>query len=221
MKKTILITSKLANDSTAAAQLAEMGFDLIMQPLIETESVTFEKTIPVTNWIFFSSKNGVTHFFGQKPKIGKQKFAAIGRGTAQVLSEFAKSDFVGDSSDTEKIAQQFKSVARTSKVLFPQAEDSMRSIQKALKPERCVEITCYRTKRIPQSVGFPDILVFTSPSNVQAYAASNKIMDHQVVIAYGKSTANALHEIGRDKVDVMKNVSEKSLVETIKRATAS
>jgi len=41
-----------------------------------------------------------------------------------------------------------------------------------------------------------EILVFTSPSNVEAYFANNLIQPDQKIIAIGKSTGKKLDEVG-------------------------
>jgi uroporphyrinogen-III synthase len=74
----------------------------------------------------------------------------------------------------------------------------LRTIQKALSPEtKILDLPVYETvmeDRVEPS--FADILIFTSPSNVEAYFVLNLIEPEQKVICIGRSTGRRFDEMG-------------------------
>lgn len=188
----IYITRTLNEHSYFKRILAGSGFEVIGQALIEIKQVEFDNVEP-TDWIFFSSPNSVKYFFKQKPEIGNAKLAAISKGTADALRRVGKrATFIGASTDTKMVGKQFGAMA-SGTVLFPRAKISMRTIQKCLPEDRVVERVVYYTKsyddfKIPKV----DVVLFTSPSNVEAYFKHHGLPEHTTVIALGNATANTL-----------------------------
>jgi len=82
--------------------------------------------------------------------------------------------------------------------LFPGAEGSLRSIQQGLSSDtKIVDLPVYETVLEEDVEGTgADVLVFTSPSNVDAYFANNLLEPGQKVIAIGKSTGRKFDEMG-------------------------
>lgn len=83
---------------------------------------------------FFSSRNSVKHFFAQNPELPPHvKYGVVSLGSANELLLYdKKADFVGEGTDLVKIAKRFREVLQDESVLFPQAMDSLQSIQKQL-----------------------------------------------------------------------------------------
>jgi uroporphyrinogen-III synthase len=140
----------------------------------------------------------VRYFFSQKPKIGKVKFGCIGSSTsAELRANGHRADFIGQGTDTKLIGKQFASKVGSSKVLFPIAKDSMRTVQWQMpKKDNAIDMNIYFTVKhsveLDPSFG---IVVFTSPSNVEAFFEKNKLQPHQKVIAMGDATAAALNKL--------------------------
>lgn len=178
---------------------------------IEIEGRSLIRTFPIVNvldpfylkhidWIFFSSRNGVEYFFKLKPALPKHvKFGVVGRGSEDALRKYGHlADFVGESGDITEVAEEFALLVSDQTVLFPRAQDSLLSIQKSL-PEttKVVDLPIYETvieEEIDQT--YADILIFTSPSNVEAYFADNLLDPGQKVIAIGNSTGKKFDEMG-------------------------
>jgi len=178
---------------------------------IEIEARSLIRTVPVitrfdsfllknVDWVFFSSKNAVEYFFNLKPQFPKKvKFGVMGSGSEDILrrkGHFA--DYVGQSGDTGVVAKEFAKLANGSTVLFPRAENAMRNIQKGLsKDTKIIDLPVYETvlEDDVEPTG-ADILIFTSPSNIDAYFIDNLIEPNQKLIAIGKSTGNKLDEMG-------------------------
>jgi len=174
---------------------------------MEVEARSLIRTVPImtilnphilqnVDWVFFTSKNAVEYFFQLKPQFARPvKFGVMGSGSEDMLrrnGHFA--NYVGESVDTAEVAQEFAKIANGLTVLFPGAESPMRSIHKALSPEtKIIDLPVYATMREESASGtIADILVFTSPSNAEAYFKDNLLDNNQRVIAIGKSTGSTL-----------------------------
>ena len=178
---------------------------------IEIEGRSLIRTFPIVNvldpfylkhidWIFFSSRNGVEYFFNLKPTLPKNvKFGVVGRGSEDALRKYNElADFVGESGDITEVAEEFAKLVKGETVLFPRAQDSLLTIQKSLAADtKIVDLPIYETvieENIDQT--YADILIFTSPSNVEAYFADNLLDPGQKVIAIGNSTGKKFDEMG-------------------------
>lgn len=177
--------------------LESNGYKVICQSLIEIKQIPMKKFVK-TDWVFFSSKNAVKHFFEQKPDVEGARFGAVGKATADEIRKFGKrAEFIGSSDDTRMTGKKFSALVGSKTVLFPQAKDSMRTIQMQLsKKENVKDIIVYETIRsvgsLQSAVGNVEIFVFTSPSNVEAFFEKNNVVAGQRIIAMGDATANAL-----------------------------
>ena len=180
---------------------------------IEIDDRTLIRTFPTINnldpfilrnldWIFFSSKNAIDYFFKLDPQLSKKvKYGVLGRGSEDALRLHGKiASFNGeeDGIDTKNIALEFAKLANGSKVLFPSAKGSLKTIQKALSSDtKIVELTVYETvseEDVAQS--YAEVLIFTSPSNVDSYFAENLLEPDQQVICIGKTTGQKFEEMG-------------------------
>ena len=176
------------------------GYKVFSQSLIEIKQIPIRK-YKKCDWVFFSSKNAVKHFFEQKPDVEGVKFGSVGKSTAEEIRKFGKrAEFIGNSDDTRMTGKKFSALVGNKTVLFPQAKASMKSIQLQLpKRENVVDLIVYETLKatsIKYQVSGIDIFVFTSPSNVDSFLEKNKIKAEQKVVAMGDATANALKKRG-------------------------
>lgn len=168
------------------------------------------KTFPIVNvldpfylknidWIFFSSRNGVEYFFKLNPLLSKKiKFGVAGRGSEDSLRKFGyTASFVGEGGVIEDVAKEFALKVVDQTVLFPRAQDSLKTIQSALTAAtKVIDLPIYETV-IEEDVNgaTAEILIFTSPSNVEAYFVNNLLDPGQKVIAIGNSTAKKFIEM--------------------------
>jgi hydroxymethylbilane synthase len=178
---------------------------------IRIEARSMIRTVPVitklaphiltdASWVFFSSKNAVEYFFKLNPVFPAGiKFGVMGTGSEDALRRTGHfADYVGQSGDTAEVAAEFARLANGKKVLFPCAEASLRSIQQGLSPDtKVIDLPVYETV-LEEDVEptSADVLVFTSPSNVEAYFADNLLVPNQKVVAIGKSTGKKFDEMG-------------------------
>ncbi len=178
---------------------------------IEIDARSLIRTVPVitkldnfilrnVDWIFFSSKNAVEYFFHLDPLLPKKtKFGVMGSGSEDMLRRQGYFvDYTGAAVDSADVAAEFAQLANGTTVLFPSASNSLRSVQQALSPDtKVIDLTVYETileEEVEPSGA--EVMIFTSPSNVEAYFAGNLLDPDQKVIAIGKSTGKKLDEIG-------------------------
>lgn len=154
------------------------------------------------DWVFFGSKNGIENFFKLEPRLSKRtKFAVIGRGSEEMLRQFGHApEFSGErlGINMEEIAEEFAKIADGTTVLIPRAKDSLETIQKSLTADtKVINLPVYQT-RIDTNVSKSnaDVLIFTSPSNVEAYFVDNLIDPGQQIICIGRSTGRKIEEFG-------------------------
>ncbi|MCE3229363.1 MAG: hemC [Bacteroidetes bacterium] len=215
---TIFISKDLKEDNLLLTTLKAKGFEVVHQSLIKISPIRFSYA-PKSQWIFFSSKNAITHFFGQNPEIDPgTKFGVMGQSSAAYLEEFGKkADFIGTGTDTAKIAKDFAACIQNDTVLFPQAIDSLQTIQKHLAFNNISSnLYVYKTTLItdfdlPQT----DMLVFTSPSNVRAWFAKYKSAEGQIIVAMGTSTLRELNNYGVKEAAMPESFDEEGLLEAI------
>ncbi len=203
--KNVFITRELPETSYLRTALEKHEIELEGRSLIKTfPSINKLDSYILRNidWVFFSSRNAIEYFFRLDPQLPKKaKFGVLGRGSEDALRYLGKTaDFNGEEEgiDTKDIAKEFAKIANGSNVLFPSAKGSLRTIQKALSPQtKIVELTVYET--VPEedvAQSFADVLIFTSPSNVESYFANNLLEPDQQVICIGKSTGKKFDEMG-------------------------
>ena len=178
---------------------------------IQIEGRSLIRTVPVitkldsyilkhVDWVFFSSKNAVDYFFQLEPLLPKGvMFGVMGAGSEEMLRQKGHfADFTGSGGDPVDVANEFAKLANGGTMLFPGAEDSLRTIQKGLSDTtKIIDLPIYETVLEDEvEASGADVLIFTSPSNVDAYFANNLMDPYQKVIAIGKSTGKKFDEMG-------------------------
>ncbi|CAN5307327.1 hypothetical protein BH09BAC5_BH09BAC5_18890 [soil metagenome] len=191
----VYITRDLRDDDFFFNVLKQNGCEVFGRALIEIKRIPL-KLIPDTDWVFFSSKHAVRHFLGQTKLKPGMKFAAVGKATSDELRKFnLRADFIGGGNDTRITAKQFGAVAGRSRVLFPQAKGSLKTVQQQLSTATVIDLVVYETIQRPaDDLPEADVLVFTSPSNLEAFLEKKKILPHQKIVAMGHATGNTLKE---------------------------
>lgn len=202
LPKSVFISRDLSSHSYFKRALAKHG--------IEVEARSLIKTVPVINrfdsyilkgidWVFFTSKNAVEYFFKLGPKFPKRvKFGVMGAGSEEMLRKNGHfAEYTGYSTDTSVVAAEFAKLANGSTILFPGAENPMRSIHNGLSADtKIIDLPVYETMiEEVVSASSAEVLVFTSPSNVEGYFRDNLLENYQRVVAIGKSTGKKLEEL--------------------------
>jgi uroporphyrinogen-III synthase len=193
----VFVSSDLNEDDYLVRVLKAAGFQIACESLIAFRPVDFE--IPgKADWLFFSSKNGVKHYFEKAASSVNQttKLAAINNGTAEAIARLGYAvDFIGAGSDLRMIAKTFD--ARASGIIvFPQAQRSMQSIQKNMLKNQDTRTLVVYENYPKQDIAerTEQILVFTSPMSVQAYFAKHYLKAGQFVVSIGRTTTAKLRD---------------------------
>lgn len=214
----IFISRKLTRDSPFFTLLQHQDFAVIDQSLIQITPIRFSYT-PQTDWVFFTSKNAIDYFFVQNPNVPEQvRYGVISNASAKHLLKYAvTATFIGNGVSLVQIAKDFREMLQNESVLFPQAIDSYQTIQKQLAfTNTSYNLYVYKTSiRTDFDLPYSDILIFTSPSNVEAYYSKYKFDPRQFVIAIGETTKHKLTEYNVMNVIMPKSFSEKGLVDVL------
>ena len=124
-----------------------------------------------------------------------------------------KVDFVPSSPDPAEAVSEFADLLGPNlRVLVPNGTLSKNRLAQSVRGGQLVEFPFYETipvEHIPQSNA--DHLFFTSPSNADAYFASNELMTGQRLYAIGKSTAQALSSKGFEDGNTLTEPTEEAL----------
>ena len=130
----VFITRNLAPDSLLKSRLEASQISLTGISLIAFQPCFFPP-LPLVDWLFFYSKNGVKYFFEQtnSPLSSDVKIAAMGAGTAKVVPQYGYTpDFIGKGTP-HAISIDFQKIANGQTVAFLRAKHSKMTIQKTLK----------------------------------------------------------------------------------------
>lgn len=216
--KTAFISRSVRPEGPLRAFCAENNIQLVDQSLLAFKGVFPDEKPMETDVVFFTSPRSVRFFFSYF-KHNNQFFATIGESTANELKKLGLSaDFIGTTaSNPELVAQELKEWLGGRTVLFPQSQRSNRTMQRALKPDQYYDLVVYETHL--ENIKFnkrPNYLVFTSPSNAEAYMVSNKVDNDQVVISFGTTTSRYLENNGV-KNQCLLEPTEEAVVEALKK----
>lgn len=214
----VFVTRSYNDGDYLPRALGNLGFTVEGKSLIEFKQIRI-KELPKTDWVFFSSKHAVRYFMNQKPELPANiKFGCIGTSTSAELRSFGKrADFIGQSTDTKLVGKQFSSKIGNAKVLFPIARGSMQSVQwQMVKRDNVFNLEVYATlKQSFEIAASHEILVFTSPSNVEAFLEKNKILPSHKVVAMGESTGKSLEKAGCKIYKMPQSFDDLGLVQVI------
>jgi len=205
MPSSVFITRDLDENSYLARWLTKHRIAIDDRSLIKiypTINKLDSFILKRADWIFFNSKNAIEHFFKLEPLVLKKtKIAVLGRGSEDALRKYNRiADFSGDNLGikTEAIAKEFAKLVDGQTVLIPRAEGSLQTIQKELTENtKVIDVPIYETvlaENVDKSNA--DVLIFTSPSNVEAYFQENLVDPGQKIICIGHSTAAAIASMG-------------------------
>ncbi len=211
----------MSKDSPLLRSLTTEGFQVYGCSLIEFSALELGQ-LPVCDWIFFYSSNGVRFLLEGLGKIGatipaRVKLGTMGRGTAATLSAlFRKPDFVG-SGKPDETARAFLREAEGQTVLFARALRSAKSIQNLLAPYiNIIDLPVYKNEQLSQAqIPVTDYVILTSPMNVDVFFKNRKPEPQQVFIAIGKPTALRYAHWIRNKIYIPEHPSEQALADLI------
>lgn len=213
----ILVTKPMEELQELESFLKKTSCRLIAQSFIQFELV--EARFPLNyDAIFFGSKNAY-RFFAQQIDLPKNvAVACIGETTRNLLEKAGVTvDFYGThAGNPDLVAMELKQWLGDRKMLIPLSDVSNRSMSRQIPTAQCKEVIVYRTKSIATSIQEQlDWVVFTSPSNLRGFLASNEVSLTTKTIAWGKTTEKAMKSFQIHVDFVLENSSEAELIELL------
>ncbi len=168
-------------------RLSERKIEVVAFPLIRTVPLPFnaEEVLEFSpEYLLFSSKNGVRHFFSRiSPKsFVNSSVIAVGSSTAEVLKDYGFNPVVPKTFSAEGVVELLESYqVRGKRFLIVRPEKARRKVSEYLKGRgaEVKEVIVYRTEpdfekreRLKEVVDRkPEVYAFTSPSNFNAFIA--------------------------------------------------
>jgi hydroxymethylbilane synthase len=216
--KSVFISRNIDRNGYLGNKIFKNAINLLDYPLITIVAIDSDRKIilPQAEWVYFSSANAVKYFFELCLIETKFQYGCIGEATAAALFKYnIEPNYIGENGNLESSAKQFANLVLNKKVIFPQSDISLQTVQNYLQEGAAINLVLYKTIFLEnvESIN-TDVLVFTSPSNVNSYFIKNGIFEKQQFVAIGKSTANALQKLGQ-KCSITENTSEESIWKAI------
>jgi len=210
----IWISRDLKKDSIFRKVIKKNNHKITDESLIKLDSKNIN-SLPDCNWIFLNSAFALDSILHLKNDFNMKKIAAFGPATAKHIQKNGLNvDFIGLGTP-QQVAEKFDSIISSKEIVFiPSSNKSLGTVQGILKESNKKLLDTYTTILIDKKLKHHDLLVFTSPSNVEAFLNSNKISD-QKVISIGPSTTSALKNAGIINVFESFESSELALADTV------
>lgn len=214
--KKVLVTTQADEASLFFAHLKNHGFHITAQSFVNYAALPVND-IPKGDWLFFTSRNAVKYFFDQTIlSFNDYKIAAIGSETADAITGRGFScDFIAGG-DPVTAAELFNERYTGKVVIFPSAQNASHQLRDLIAQQNTI-INLPVYSNVPAGKPMPqaDILVFTSPLNVDGFLLENSIYPQQQIIAMGNTTRQYLAEKGVDHVLVPPEASLLSISDMI------
>ncbi len=191
--KRIFISRYLTADSPFH-KLIDDGHEVIAHSLISIEKIDFAVS-QAYEAVFFYSQNAIKYFFQTVPYSQHIRYGVMGKGSQKVFETFtgAAPDYIG-AGDNTRIATEIDKLWPSKTVLFPQAKNSLSSIESLLQNCKTISVDIYNNKPIT-GITIPDcdLYLFTSPMNAEAFLVTHKLGKNTYAI--GPSTAHKIKSL--------------------------
>lgn len=191
--KRVVVTRTFTYQNRLRQLLEEQGAEVIDLPTIRIVPRAGDRDwaagLPESDWIVFSSPNGVEHFFRfylqhhDIRELGGRKVAAIGPSTAARVRDFhLQVDLVPPKFSAAELVKVWPSMESGKSVLFPCGVKAGRDLEEGLKPHGCrverIEVYDTVPEREDTQGGIrrltlegADWILFCSTSAVENFAA--------------------------------------------------
>jgi uroporphyrinogen-III synthase len=197
------LTVLLTRDGGLAEALHAVGAEVRVAPVTRYEAVEVDVDPAGFDWIVFTSARAVAHWTVPLPP--EARIACVGPATAEaVRARGREPDRVPERHDAEALADGRAAATDLvgARVLFPCSDLARPTIEERLGAAGAtvVRAECYRT--VPADALPPaaregaDVVVFLSPSAVEAFAALGGEVGDATALAIGPTTAEAIESHG-------------------------
>ena len=173
--------------------------------------------LPKADWIFFLSPSGVD-LFADKFDPSSFQIGVIGPGTQRAIEDKGWTvSFLPQSTDpTEGIDEFAERLKPNESVIMACGDKSLKRMHGVIPAERLIEWEFYENvPAVNISKSSAKYMIFTSPSNADAYLDLHELDENQMVVAIGKTTDTALEKRGISKKIRAEHPTEESIWEVI------
>ncbi len=217
--KSIFISKNPSETTLLQNFCSENNVQLISKSLISFSAIKSDLLVEA-EVVFFGSKNAFDYYLLNQKHDTKLQIASIGDSTASyIVAKGYEVSFTGKSAgNPEKVSLELNEWLNNRSICFIKSTESKGSIEKYIHSKKIQKLVLYETKF--ESFTFEnefDILIFTSPSNVNSYLKSNKISDKTKIIAWGKTTENELKKYDLNSQIVLNESNFEELIQTLKK----
>jgi hydroxymethylbilane synthase len=224
--------------------IASSGGKLFSMPMIEVRAASLSgkdqdilHRLDDYDWLFFTSRKGVVHFFGQliawtgsTELPSSLKIAVVGTKTAAELEYYGYSPaFTGNSHGAAELASEFLAAHRPGqlKILAALGNLAENTLVDRLGEKHSVDrinvYETYRPEQVDQELmkriaeGRYDLVLFTSPSTFNHFksVAGPDMLGSLKIASIGTTTTRTLHEAGLEPLLTAKMSSAEGLAEAI------
>lgn len=189
-KKKILITREASQAKLFGEKIEKHGGCPRIAPLLKIDTLfnkqdeTIYRDLSKFDWIFFTSINGVNHFFKQFKNgqlLNNCRIAVVGHKTEEALKQYGlKAHFIPSTYNAETMAQEFIELyPEINNVLFVRGNLSRPVLLDAFTKHNIpyskvivyeTNVNCSVQKQLHMELGNEiDFITFTSPSTVNAF----------------------------------------------------
>ncbi|NDV61757.1 uroporphyrinogen-III synthase [Puniceicoccales bacterium CK1056] len=226
----IVLTRNVEGASRLAGRLKALGAEILEIPLIEVRfdidgesAVEIFKEFASYEWLIFTSRNGVKHFFNAFLKayddirsLGFVRIAVVGKGTVEALGEYhLRADLVAPSATADDLAKALEDEETLDnlKVLVITGNRNKEDLVKRLWEDRAIvdSLRVYSThfcdlEGNEEASRFrkegADALVFASASSVEAFGEQAKHLQLEkgakvpALCSFGPTTSERMKKAG-------------------------
>jgi hydroxymethylbilane synthase len=242
--KTFISTRAIETGDTLPDLLMAQGATLLSLPMIEIRQAKLKddeilkiNQLKNYDWLFFTSRNGVAHFFkqlidqtGSSELPSSLRVAVVGTKTASELEYYGyKPAFAGTEHGSAELAAEFIRILRpeNQKILLSLGNLADDTLKLSLGVVNHVDrIDVYETCQ-PKSVdpmvikqisdGAYDLILFTSPSTFNHFASfvDINLLGKLKIGSIGTTTSRAIQEAGYEPLMTAKMSNTEGLTEAI------
>jgi len=240
----VVVTRPADQAGPLLAALTALGIEPVVFPTIRTESASESELVSLASqladydWVFFTSENGVRHFFPMLLRLGldvrtlgRARLAAVGSGTAaRLLQHGLHADFVPTVFRSKALLREFRAAHPVDgkRILRIRGDNAPAKLEADLRVAGA-RVDCLTAYRVLPAVVRPDVLddlsalgadaaAFTSGSAVESF--ENLAPDHGLhaavpAVCIGPVTAGAAERAGWKRVVTPEVSNLEGLVQTV------
>lgn len=196
----VLVTRPADGRDPLAAELAELGAKVLVQPAIEIAPPADWRPVDAAlrrieefGWLVFSSANGVRSLLdrierehGDVRVLGRTRLAAIGPGTAAALADYhLKADLVPPEFRAESLADALAPLAAGQKVLLARASRGREVLAERLGAAgaQVEQVVVYQSRDV--AAADPEILEALQAGKIDWVTVTSSAIARSLVAMYG------------------------------------